>query len=217
MLDDWKTEKVLTGLAKMKYDKEAVHAIEDENWDLFRKHSEYAVKAMPDHVDTLRLAFGDKLKGTGALDIGSGPSGVFCLDHLNNCFNAPRHNIDIFKPALQNGWVTEQCCGQEALAKFGANSFDYIQCIETLEHVPKLDALQIASDMITMSRKFCLITSAGIGQHLGQETTDIIEVNKNMDYIGQPDIEALMQMGYSVRLVGDNAQIVAWHINESSM
>lgn len=215
MLPDWKTDEIVQRLKLMSYDHDTIYAIENANWEVFKKYPELCVDTIFGHLPVLELAF-KQLSGSGILDIGSGPSGVYCREHLTNTFQPPRNNIDIFKPAPQEGWTCTELPGQDALKTFGQNSFDYIQCIETMEHIPAKDNIQIAKDMIEMSRKYCFITSAGVGQHLGQETEDIIKVNSNMDYIGQPNIEELMALGYNIRLVGDHAQIVAWYNHEEN-
>lgn len=197
-------------LDALSYAKEAVLTKEDVNWELFLKHSDKVIPFFKGHQEVFEHTFGKGYRGVGVLDVGTG-NGVFLENYLTQSFLPPRIGADIAQHEVpERGWLSVSLNANDILEYFGENSFDHVQCIETLEHVGDA-AIDIAAQMLKVARKTCLITCMGIDHHLGDLNKEAVTRNPFLDYKGQPNIEALMDLGYQVRLVG-NYQVLAWHI-----
>lgn len=211
----WGAERqdIIRQLDSMPYDKADIIAKEDANWELFLKHTDKVIPFFYGencHLEIFEYAFGRGYTAVGVLDIGTGV-GVFLERHLTRCFLPPRIGVDVIHPTVpEKGWFELALEGSDVLKHFGENSFDHVQCIETLEHVGNDVAMDIAEQMLKVSRKTCLITSMGLGHHVGDATVKALGKNPFLDYKGQPNIEDLMKLGYNVRLVG-NYQVLAWY------
>lgn len=180
------------------------------NAQIFERHQDLVASSVaPEQADRFVQVFGGDITGVGVLDIGTGDAGVFGADYLTQGFLPPRIGTDIFEANVPIGWESKILDGKKILESFGANSFDHVQCLETLEHVPKGKDLEIARQMKEVTRSTCLITCCGLSHHIGQQIIPQVEKNSHISYKGQPNIEGLMDLGYSVRLLG-NYQIFAW-------
>jgi len=203
------------------YDEETVLRLEIENMRLFEKykHLTFEPTEYTSHFDTYRCTFETTvLSGTGILDIGAGESGPLLCGQNTQMFQPPRMVIDPCPNLMSHiptGWNGLCETGLNAIKHFGKNSFDHVQSLETLEHMTQKEAHQLAQDMYDMSRKTGLLTSAGLCVHLGPQTVAFLDRNPTMMYHGQPNIEVLMEIGYTVRLktgygIGYGCQIHAF-------
>jgi len=212
---DWlEQEKILPQLKASSYDVEAVIKREDKNLALFQKYPKLIIPGFTDHKGTYDYTFGESFffnGGSGVLDIGTGDAGVFMERCLTQSFMPPRVGMDIIKPKVNCGWLPVQGSGDEIEDKFSNISFDHVQCAETLEHVDEDLGTEMARQMLKVAKHTVLITSCGLSHHLGQLNMDAVNKNEFLEYKGQPNIESLMDLGYTVRLV-DNYQILAWVI-----
>jgi hypothetical protein len=91
--------------------------------------------------------------------------------------------------------------GQDIVAKFGAQSYDLVQCMEALEHVPQEESNDIAKQCLQCARKYAFITSAPITVHFGPQTKAFCDRNSFMGYHGQPNVEILADIGYKIQLI----------------
>jgi len=203
----------LEELRKSSYDYSAVIAREKINDALFKKYAYLNIPNLPDHPSHYTLAFGDMPCGDGALDIGTGGAGTFMCFNLLDNFKGRHLQIDPFECRPCTGWDSKIMKGEDILKEFGENSFDFVQCTETLEHVGQDVARDIAEQMTKVCRKYAFITCCGLSHHLGPENAAKVKENKFLDYKGQPDIEMLMSLGYQVRLMG-GYQIISWFIKK---
>ncbi len=208
---DWKDrDKMMAFLKETTYDFESVIIREDKNWALFQKHANLVYPNLDSHKAFFELAFGRMPSGVGVLDIGTGRSGVFMHGVLDTNFVSPKICSDIDTNINSPvGWEIRVMSGTDILKVFGENSFDHIQCCETMEHMDEDASLDMAMQMIKATRKTSFITSCGLIHHVGPENIAIVKENKYLDYKGQPNIEGLIDLGYNVRLIA-NYQIVAW-------
>jgi len=148
------------------------------------------------------------------LDVGAGHGGVFDLDYWENNPNVvTKEACDIhwIRP-MPDGWKTSTGIDVTKLDQFyEADSFDYVQCVETLEHVP--DTRLALEQLKRVARKAVFITSADEMHHIGPEQEAIEKINQYQAYIEQPKIQDLIDLGFQVRVEGlEKRQIVAWLI-----
>ena len=197
------------------YNADAVLAREDKTRELFDRHKDLIHPAATSHVNYYEIAFGRMPTGEGVLDLGTGNAGCLCVwEHIAN-FTPPRIASDIYMGNINvtPGFIGQQLSATDVLATFGENSFDHVQCCETLEHVTEEESTDIARQMAIVTRKTAFITSCGLSHHLGPDNMEKVQVNKYLEYKGQPNIEMLMDLGYQVRLLA-NYQILAWYIKK---
>lgn len=154
------------------------------------------------------------MKFDSILDVGAGHGGVFDLDFWErNPDVVKKEACDIFWIRdMPQGWVTKTGVDVQELDKFyGENSFDYVQCVETLEHVP--DTKKALEQLKRVARKAVFITSADEMHHVGHEQEEIEKFNKNQAYILQPQPKDMKELGYEVRVEETvKRQLVAWLI-----
>ena len=194
------------------YNFDSVMAREDKTRELFARHQDLVRPYPTSHVNYFETAFGKLPSGTGVLDLGTGNAGVLCVwEHIAN-FLPPRIASDIHAEDMNvtPGFTGQEMSALDALAKFGPDSFDHVQCCETLEHVEEEESAEIARQMTVLTRKTALITSCGLSHHLGPDNMEKVAKNHYLNYKGQPNIETLMSLGYQVRLLS-NYQILAWY------
>ena len=186
------------------YDIESVIDLELKNYELFDKHSD--LKIPPDFLDSHynfypRLLGYAKPTGTGILDVGTGESGPFLVAQNTDRFSPPRIGLDPYEARVPAGWEAFKMSGTDILEKFGADSFDFVQCMEVLEHVTQEDSYTIAKQMLQVARKTAILMSAPVVVHIVPSTQAFLDRNNFMDYKGQPNIESLMELGYKVDLI----------------
>jgi SAM-dependent methyltransferase len=94
---------------------------------------------------------------------------------------------------------------------YAPGSFDLVQCLETLEHIPKnREALE---EMCKVARKLVFITSCDEGHHAGPLYDESVRRNPYNAYTGQPLIEDLLDLGFHTHVEHfECRQIVAWKI-----
>jgi len=194
------------------YNADEVIVREDQTRELFGRHQDLVIPSATSHVNYFELAFGKLPSGTGVLDLGTGNAGALCVwEHIAN-FLPPRiaSDIHIEDMNVTPGFTGMQLSADKVLETFGPNSFDHVQCCETLEHVDEQVSADIARQMTVVTRKTALITSCGLSHHMGPINMEKCKANKYLEYKGQPNIETLMALGYQVRLLS-NYQILAWY------
>jgi SAM-dependent methyltransferase len=148
---------------------------------------------------------------TSLLDVGAGRGGVFDMA----CWDWRRMER---KEACDLTWLRDmpddwhQMTGvdvQRLTQFYKPKSFDMVQCMEVLEHVP--NTRKALEELCKVARKFVLISSGDEEHHRGHEQTAIEKVNPAQKYIGQPAISDLRELGFIVRVTSYNRrQIVAW-------
>jgi hypothetical protein len=88
------------------------------------------------------------------LDVGGGGgvvgSDVWKVKHIQI--------LDLFPPATPGAPFTLGD-GLDAVKIFGANSFDVVQCTETIEHLTKEDGKQLLGVLEEVARKFVVLTT----------------------------------------------------------
>ena len=208
---DWEDRAtMIRHLKETCYNAEKIIPREDKTWEMFQRHPELVVPNAKDHPDIFHIALGGLPTGTGALDVGTGDAGVLMWGYLTEAFSPPRVASDIFEIRESPGWERRILKGEDILEVFGENSFDHVQCCETLEHLDEDVGLNIAEQMIKVARKTALVTSCGLSHHLGPENMEKVKRNKYLDYKGQPSIEGLLDLGYKVALSGNYQIMAGW-------
>jgi hypothetical protein len=210
----WEEEKqcLITELKKGAYDIDYLLEREHRTFIQKQKHKDLWTTEYPQqesHANLIWYCFGDRLKGVGALDVGTGKAGVFCHDYIERRFAAPLIGCDIFEVQVPLRWEAIRVSVLDIVKQFGASSFDYVQCIETMEHLDEGLQKQAVKNLVDTSRKFVLITSMGVYHHLGEQNAKTVEENPHLAYCGQPDIEMLLDFGFRV-ILPQGYQIIAW-------
>jgi hypothetical protein len=189
----------------MNYDKSVVER-EIENYRLFEKYSNLHIAPyiFSDHYKFYPIIFCKSiLMGKGILEVGCGESGPFLLSQNTEYFEKPRVAVDPGAVAIPDdgSWSRQMIGGEVILKTFGENSFDFVQAMECLEHVPQDVSHNIARQVMLCARRYALISCASLGVHIGPNTQAYIDRNKYMPYWGQPNIEYLMSLGYQIKLM----------------
>ena len=186
MFDVSHREMMYQELKNTCYNADAVILREDKTRELFAKYPELIHPSATSHQNYFEIAFGSLPSGTGVLDLGTGSAGALCVwEHIAN-FQPPRIASDIHVEDMNvtPGFDGIQLSADNVLAHFGANSFDHVQCCETLEHVDEDVATDIAKQMTQVTRKTALITSCGLSHHMGPINMEKCKENKYLEYKG---------------------------------
>lgn len=145
------------------------------------------------------------------LDCGAGHGGVFDFGYWTERPMDRRAACDIFHVRPMEGeW--EAHVGVDVMrlsGHFSPKSFDYIQCMETLEHVE--DPKKALEEMCIVARKLVVITSADEEHHRGPAQEAIEKWNEHLKFKLQPKVEDMINLGFNVGV--DNfsrRQLVAW-------
>jgi SAM-dependent methyltransferase len=154
------------------------------------------------------------------LDVGSGHGGVFDYDFWTRAPLLRRATCDIHGVRdMGPEWETTVGVDVQRLTDFyEPDSFDFVQCMEVLEHVPDSRAALVA--LCTVARRLVLITSADELHHgydeLGNfdessEQARVERVNPHQRYIAQPLVSDLHDLGFEVAVEAQGRrQLVAW-------
>ena len=190
----------------MRYDTEVVSKVEMENYRLFEKWSNLHIASylFSDHYKFYPLVFCKSiLTGKGILEVGGGEAGPFLVRQNTEYFEKPRVSVDPYVVSIpeDGSWSRLIIGGEKILETFGENSFDFVQAMECLEHVPQALSHEIAKQVMLCARRYALISCASLGVHCGPTTQGYIDRNKFMPYWGQPNIEYLMSLGYNIKLM----------------
>lgn len=151
---------------------------------------------------------------TSILDVGTGHGGVFDTGFWTENPTVTR------RVACDIGWIRplppqwQPVCGVDVCdlsARFGEASFDYVQCMEMMEHVPIDRQRRALENLVAVTRQLVVITSADEGQHRGPEQAAIELRNPHQRYVRQPAVDDLRSLGFEVRVEHyDRRQLVAW-------
>lgn len=162
--------------------------------------------------EKMRKIYGD-LDIKSILDVGAGHGGVFDFGYWTNKQMERREACDLnWIRDMGIGWETKIGVNVENLTDFyPEKSFDIVQCIETLEHVP--NTRKALEELCKVAKKFVFITSADESHHWGPEQEAIEKINPYQKYILQPSIDDLKELGFEVYVEHlERKQIVAWKI-----
>lgn len=145
------------------------------------------------------------------LDVGAGHGGVFDYGYWTNKPMERRAACDIFHVRPMEG-VWEVHIGVDAMKlseHFPEKSFDYIQCMETLEHVD--DPRKALEEMCKVARKLVIITSADEEHHRGPAQEAIEKWNEHLKFKCQPKVKDMLDLGFKVGVDNYNQrQLIAW-------
>lgn len=147
------------------------------------------------------------------LDVGAGHGGVFDLDFWQTKNLKRKEACDIhWIREMPEGWNTKLGVDVTKLDEhYSENEFDFVQCLETLEHVP--NSRLALEQLKKVARKAVFITSADETHHEGEEQTAIEKINKYQAYVKQPSVNDLLDLGFEVRVEEKNKrQLIAWLI-----
>lgn len=155
----------------------------------------------------------ERLAVTSILDVGSGHSGPFDCAYWTQrpMFKRVATDID-FVRELPESWVVvngvDVC---SLLLRFGLKSYDYVQCMETIEHVESHRHTELLEQLCSVARKLVVVTSADETQHTGPEQTRAEERNPHTRYLGQPNVQTLRDAGFQpVVALPQRRQLIAW-------
>lgn len=145
------------------------------------------------------------------LDVGAGHGGVFDYGYWTERPMERRVACDIFhvRP-MEGGWETMVGVDVMRLTRhFPSGSFDYIQCIETLEHVD--DPKKALEEMCVVARKLVVITSADEEHHRGPAQEESEKWNQHLKFKRQPQVQDMLGLGFQVGVDNYNQrQLIAW-------
>lgn len=153
----------------------------------------------------------DKLPIRSILDVGAGHGGIFDKGYWDGREMDRREACDIFwiRP-MEGPWVVRtgvDVCN--LTAHYAPKSFDFVQCMEVLEHVA--DPWKAMNELCRVARQFILISSADEEHHKGPEQERIEKINPHQKYRSQPLVKELKEIGFEVRVdAGTRRQLVAW-------
>lgn len=162
--------------------------------------------------EKMRKIYGD-LGIKSILDVGAGQGGVFDFAYWTEREMENREACDLnWIRDMGDKWKTQIGVNVENLTDFyPEKSFDMVQCIETLEHVP--NTRKALEELCKVARKFVFITSADETCHQGAEQEKFEALNPYQKYILQPSIDDLKELGFEVHVEHlEKRQIVAWKI-----
>lgn len=170
------------------------------------------IRMYPDPELNKRTIF-EGIRFDSILDVGAGHGGVFDLDYWekNNCTRKEACDIFWIRP-MPSGWVTKTGVNVMELDKhYHENEFDYVQCVETLEHVE--NPRKALEQLKRVAKKAVFISSADEMHHIGEEQIAIEAINPNQAYKGQPSVEDMVELGYTVMVEEkERRQLFAWLI-----
>lgn len=163
-------------------------------------------------IEACLQQFYDPLEIKSVLDVGAGHSGVFDKAYWERRALSKRVACDIFwiRP-MEGPWEIIVPVDVHTLVDtFKPDSFDWVQCMETLEHVenPEAAILQI----MQVCRVGAMVTSMGIGHHLGPEQEAIEKTNPHQAFRRQPDPEFMLDHGWQVFTNMEDCQIIGIYI-----
>lgn len=145
------------------------------------------------------------------LDVGAGHGGVFDCGYWTERKMDRRAACDIFyvRP-MEGGWEIFEGVDSMRLSEyFQHKSFDYIQCMETLEHVD--DPRKALEEMCKVARKLVVITSADEEHHRGPAQEASEKWNKHLKFKRQPKVQDMVELGFEVGVDNYNhRQLIAW-------
>lgn len=147
------------------------------------------------------------------LDVGAGHGGIFDKAFWDSQPMERREACDIYwMRDMGRGWSARVGVDACELSKhYGCKSFDMVQCLEVLEHIP--DSRKALEELCAVARKLVLISSADELHHLGDEQERIEQFNRFQKYVKQPSIDALRDLGFEIRVDSrSRRQIVAWKV-----
>ncbi len=155
------------------------------------------------------------------LDVGSGHGGVFDYDFWNRADVSRRATCDIHSVReMEEAWETRSGVDAQRLTDFyEPDSFDYVQCMEVLEHVP--DSRRALEQLSLVARKLVVITSADELHHGYDEEGNFHEdsaqarcqaINPYQRYIKQPSVSDMRDLGFAVFVERTGRrQLIAWN------
>lgn len=171
------------------------------------------MKYYPNPEEKARALF-TGIKFTSILDVGAGHGGVFDLDFWQKNPDVTRYEACDIKwiREMPANWSTKLGVDVQELDKhYKENEFDFVQCMETLEHVP--DNRKALEQLIRVAKKAVFITSADETHHEGEEQLAIEKINQFQKYVKQPSVEDMLELGFQVRVDdGTKRQLIAWYI-----
>ena len=132
------------------------------------------------------------------LDVGTGHSGVFdfweweskSLD-LKAC-----SDIHQIRKDIPDTWLKVIADGCNL--PFNDNTFDVVQCTETLEHVPPDKRETFLRELQRVSRDLIYITTSGLAAHVGEEQKRAEQINPFQKFQGFPPSDLLKSHGFHV-------------------
>ena len=155
----------------------------------------------------------DGLEIHSILDVGAGHGGIFDYGYWDaNTAVQRREACDLFfcRP-MSERWVSKIGVDARKLTDhYAKKSFDYVQCMETLEHMT--DPIKAIEQMLLVARKAVVITSASIGHHIGPAQEESEKWNPHLKYIAQPPVAGMLKLGMEVRVANmtEKSQLIAW-------
>lgn len=131
------------------------------------------------------------------LDVGTGHGGVFHYGWWQKQSLERGACVDIhsIRPDIP-GWEYHIADAREL--PFPDNSFDHVQCLEMIEHVPTEDHERVIEELKRVTRKTVFLTTSGKAAHVGPEQETIEKVNPYQKYRKIVDRELLLDKGYNI-------------------
>lgn len=146
------------------------------------------------------------------LDVGAGHGGVFDGGYWNpKPILKVAADMAFVRPTDPSWRIDLRVDATRLLTHYGEKSFDMVQCLETLEHIP--DNRSALEEMVKVARKAVFITSCDRGHHQGPLYEESVKRNPYNAYTGQPKIKDLIALGFHVHVEHTECrQIIAWKI-----
>jgi SAM-dependent methyltransferase len=141
------------------------------------------------------------------LDVGSGHGGVFDYGFWTQAPISHRGTCDIHAVReMSEVWDTRDGVDVQHLTDFyRPDSFDLVQCMEVLEHVP--DSRTALEQLCAVARRLVIITSDdelvhGYNAHGDFDDSSVQaqmeRINPHQRYVAQPRVSDLHELGFSV-------------------
>jgi hypothetical protein len=143
------------------------------------------------------------------LDVGTGTHGVFDVFHWDKLKPEFKIALDIaeFPRDLQEGWhkIKADICN----LPFADKSLDVIQCMETLEHMTRMQGLAALKELCRVARTLIATSSCGINNHLGPLNAADRKRNPYTTFRYQPGPDDYESVGFNW-LYNAGGQMLAW-------
>jgi len=138
------------------------------------------------------------LRVESVLDVGTGHAGVFCYHYWQSRPLKRKACLDIalIREDIDPSW--ERHYADARSLPFPDDSFDVVQCLETLEHIPPEDHRRVLRELRRVARKLVYVSASGRGQHRGWEQAELEKRNPYARFIAFPKREAFLEEGYRI-------------------
>lgn len=160
---------------------------------------ELAIRELHAHLDIKSI-----------LDVGTGFGGVFDQGYWEAKKMEKRACCDVFAMKDMNP-LWERKLGvdvRELTEHYSVGSFDFVQCMEVLEHVSECQ--RAVNQLVLVARKLVIITTSDEACHLGDGQALAERVNPHQRFRRMTGSMFFRKRGWAVGVEPGGHQIIAW-------